>query len=226
MIAETNAGSVRWLSAFEFQPWSARGIRRGDMKDIILPIRGYSVKELKERKEAQEAEAFLQDEKKLKSSENEETSEQNASEAGLSFEQATMLGDSHVQEDFVTASSGIYSDENSTAIELMDVASSALDENVLPELVSQELEAMKSFPVDKDKETENIFTEYGTDLSSIGDDSTYSKTLTVEKTGADFDESIEGDFDAERPLTLKEFERETAEIIAAAEKEMLETEGT
>jgi len=196
------------------------------MKDIILPIRGYSVKELKERKEAQEAEAFLQDEKKLKSSENEETSEQNASEAGLSFEQATMLGDSHVQEDFVTASSGIYSDENSTAIELMDVASSALDENVLPELVSQELEAMKSFPVDKDKETENIFTEYGTDLSSIGDDSTYSKTLTVEKTGADFDESIEGDFDAERPLTLKEFERETAEIIAAAEKEMLETEGT
>lgn len=193
------------------------------MKDIILPIRGYSVKELKERKEAQEAEAFLQDEKKLKSSESEETSEQSAPEAGVSFEQATMLGNSLVQEDFVTTTSGIYSDENSTAIELRDVASSALDENVLPELVSQELEAMKSFPVEKDKEKEKIFTEYGTDLSSIGDG---SETLSIEDNGANFDEAIEEDFDAERPLTLKEFERETAEIIAAAEKEMLETEGT
>jgi hypothetical protein len=58
LIAETNAGSVRWMNGLETMPVSNQRIRDGDLDDFILPVRGYSLDELavmeKERKERQE----------------------------------------------------------------------------------------------------------------------------------------------------------------------------
>ena len=56
LIAETNAGSVRWLNSFQQQPWSKQLLKDGEMYDSMLPVRGYSVEELMERKAHEEAE--------------------------------------------------------------------------------------------------------------------------------------------------------------------------
>eukprot|EP00978_Attheya_sp_CCMP212_P030371 scaffold111422_cov53-Attheya_sp.AAC.5 len=56
LIAESNAGSVRWLYSFEQQPFSSQKLRDGEMFDYLLPLRGYSVEEFNEMKEREEAE--------------------------------------------------------------------------------------------------------------------------------------------------------------------------
>ena len=60
LIAETNAGSVRWMNAFEEMPFSAQRLRDGELYDYLLPVRGYSVEEL-----AQMEEDKIQREKEL-----------------------------------------------------------------------------------------------------------------------------------------------------------------
>eukprot|EP00587_Corethron_hystrix_P001577 CAMPEP_0113328384 /NCGR_PEP_ID=MMETSP0010_2-20120614/19989_1 /TAXON_ID=216773 ORGANISM="Corethron hystrix, Strain 308" /NCGR_SAMPLE_ID=MMETSP0010_2 /ASSEMBLY_ACC=CAM_ASM_000155 /LENGTH=1182 /DNA_ID=CAMNT_0000189705 /DNA_START=372 /DNA_END=3919 /DNA_ORIENTATION=- /assembly_acc=CAM_ASM_000155 len=49
LIAETNAGSVRWMNGFDQLPFSAAKVKKGDLSDYILPISGYSVSELEEQ---------------------------------------------------------------------------------------------------------------------------------------------------------------------------------
>ncbi|KAL3787940.1 hypothetical protein ACHAWO_001089 [Cyclotella atomus] len=70
LIAETNAGSVRWLNSFQQQPWSRQLLKDGEMYDSLLPLRGYSVEELMEKKAQEEAEKEEHDrflrEKRLK----------------------------------------------------------------------------------------------------------------------------------------------------------------
>ena len=56
LIAETNAGSVRWLNSFQQQPWSKQLLNAGEMYDSMLPVRGYSVEEVAEMKAREEAE--------------------------------------------------------------------------------------------------------------------------------------------------------------------------
>jgi hypothetical protein len=51
LIAETNAGSVRWLYGFEEMPFSSQRLRDGELYDYLLPVRGYSVEELAEMEE-------------------------------------------------------------------------------------------------------------------------------------------------------------------------------
>lgn len=53
LIAETNAGSVRWMNSFAQQPWSRQRLKDGELYDSILPPKGYSTEEVIE-KEAQE----------------------------------------------------------------------------------------------------------------------------------------------------------------------------
>ena len=48
LIAETNAGSVRWLNGLNLMPVSAHKFQNADLSDVLLPVRGYSVDELKE----------------------------------------------------------------------------------------------------------------------------------------------------------------------------------
>jgi hypothetical protein len=51
LIAETNAGSVRWMNAFEEMPFSAKKLQDGELYDSLLPVRGYSVDELMKMEE-------------------------------------------------------------------------------------------------------------------------------------------------------------------------------
>jgi len=63
LVAETNAGSVRWLNGFEFQPFSSKGIQTGEMEDELLPIQGYSLEQMEKRKEMDEMRKFAEEEK-------------------------------------------------------------------------------------------------------------------------------------------------------------------
>lgn len=60
LIAETNAGSVRWMYGFEEMPFSQEKLREGELYDYLLPVRGYSLEELTQMEEEK-----LQREKEL-----------------------------------------------------------------------------------------------------------------------------------------------------------------
>jgi len=75
LIAETNAGSVRWMNSFHAQPWNKQQLDDGELYDSILPPTGYSVKDLaemeaQEEKERQERE--LAKKEKLREKEEKE----------------------------------------------------------------------------------------------------------------------------------------------------------
>lgn len=61
LIAETNAGSVRWINGLEEYPVGYDSVSDGDLSEYLLPIRGYTVEEVeareieKVRKEEEEA---------------------------------------------------------------------------------------------------------------------------------------------------------------------------
>jgi len=56
LIAETNAGSVRWMNSFQQQPWNRQSLNDGELYDSLLPLRGYSVEDLAERETQEENE--------------------------------------------------------------------------------------------------------------------------------------------------------------------------
>ena len=49
LVAETNAGSLRWMYGFEDQPFDSDRLREGEISDLILPAKGYSTAVLLER---------------------------------------------------------------------------------------------------------------------------------------------------------------------------------
>jgi len=51
LIAETNAGSVRWLNGLAEKPFAFEKIQNGDTLDYRLPLRGFTVEETDEREE-------------------------------------------------------------------------------------------------------------------------------------------------------------------------------
>lgn len=73
LIAETNAGSIRWMHGLDQMPISYQKIKDGDLSDALLPVRGYSVeelnlmmeekKQLQEQREREEAERLAAEEK-------------------------------------------------------------------------------------------------------------------------------------------------------------------
>ncbi|KAL7555206.1 hypothetical protein ACHAWF_018849 [Thalassiosira exigua] len=56
LIAETNAGSIRWLNSFQQQPWNRQLLNDGELYDSLLPLRGYSVEDLEEMRAEEERE--------------------------------------------------------------------------------------------------------------------------------------------------------------------------
>jgi hypothetical protein len=48
LIAETNAGSIRWMHGLEQMPVSSQRIKDGELSDYLLPVRGYTVEELEQ----------------------------------------------------------------------------------------------------------------------------------------------------------------------------------
>jgi hypothetical protein len=65
LIAETNAGSIRWLYGFEELPFSAQRLNDGELYEYLLPVRGYSVEELDQMEEEKiEREKQLEEQRK------------------------------------------------------------------------------------------------------------------------------------------------------------------
>jgi len=83
LIAETNAGSVRWLNGFMESPLPSQGILDGDIKESLLPVRGYSVEELKRR----EAEKLQKEQEMKEQREREEAEHAAAAAAALVAEE-------------------------------------------------------------------------------------------------------------------------------------------
>lgn len=46
LIAETNAGSIRWMNGLSQMPVAAYKFKNSEMSDLLLPVRGYTVDEL------------------------------------------------------------------------------------------------------------------------------------------------------------------------------------
>jgi hypothetical protein len=83
LIAETNAGSVRWMNSFQQQPWNRQSLLDGELSNLILPLRGYSTeylaeKQVQEERERQEREGALREKRR-----NEEERERQRAEALL-----------------------------------------------------------------------------------------------------------------------------------------------
>jgi len=56
LVAETNAGSVRWLRGVAEVPFNKDKLKEGEMKEYLLPLRGYSVEKLMEMEEEERLE--------------------------------------------------------------------------------------------------------------------------------------------------------------------------
>ena len=88
LIAETNAGSVRWLYGFEELPYSAQRVNDGEMYDYLLPVRGYSVEELAQMEEERiEREKQLEEQRKREEEEAAERLRKEAEEAAAAAQE-------------------------------------------------------------------------------------------------------------------------------------------
>ncbi|KAL3920854.1 MAG: hypothetical protein SGILL_003049 [Bacillariaceae sp.] len=94
LIAETNAGSVRWLYGFEEMPYSAQRVNDGEMYDYLLPVRGYSVEELAQMEEERiEREKQLEEQRKREEEEAAERLRKEAEEIAEQEEEAEEADD-------------------------------------------------------------------------------------------------------------------------------------
>ncbi len=75
LIAESNAGSVRWMNGLAEIPYSVDSLQKGEMLEYQLPLRGWTVEQTAEREE----QARLEQERV----EKEEAEKKLAEEAGL-----------------------------------------------------------------------------------------------------------------------------------------------
>lgn len=95
LIAETNAGSVRWMYGFEEMPFNAEQIKRGDLKDSLLPVRGYTVEDLaqmeEERIRKEEQRQKEEEERLLQQTEAESEEEVALVEESFAAEDATNI---------------------------------------------------------------------------------------------------------------------------------------
>lgn len=71
LIAETNAGSVRWLNGLAEKPFAYAKLADGDILDYQLPLRGFTIEETEKREE----EALLKEARLLEEEEEEKQNE-------------------------------------------------------------------------------------------------------------------------------------------------------
>jgi hypothetical protein len=81
LIAETNAGSVRWMNGLNQFPLSSQRIKDGELSDYLLPLRGYTIEEL----------AQMEEEKQRKERELQERREREEEERRKAFEEEKRL---------------------------------------------------------------------------------------------------------------------------------------
>ncbi len=133
LIAETNAGSIRWLYGFEELPFSAQRLNDGELYEYLLPVRGYSVEELDEmERERVEREKQLEEQRKREDEEEAERLREEAEEAELKElemdEEESILAEA---EDSVEMDA---MEENATIAESME-ALEALERKVDPSTI-------------------------------------------------------------------------------------------
>lgn len=91
LIAETNAGSVRWMYGFEEMPFSQQKLRDGELYDYLLPVRGYTVDELTQMEEEKRVREREMEEQRIK--EEQERLQREAEEAAAKAAQDDKMTD-------------------------------------------------------------------------------------------------------------------------------------
>lgn len=66
LIAETNAGSVRWMNGLDKFPIPSNLIQDGNLSNYILPLRGYSVEEIEQQQQRRQQQATSNNPKQRK----------------------------------------------------------------------------------------------------------------------------------------------------------------
>ena len=61
LIAESNAGSVRWMNGLAEVPYSVDRVKDGDLLEYQLPLRGWTIEQTTEREEAARVDQALKD---------------------------------------------------------------------------------------------------------------------------------------------------------------------
>jgi len=226
LIAETNAGSIRWMNGFEFQPWSAEMIRTGEMDALFRPTRGYSVKDLEAKEEAAELERLRQEEEQ---------------EAMLD-EESNALAEQDVETESIESDSDDTEDDSTLIVQArkgMSDLRNLMSEIVVNNTINGSEKSGETVNGSKESagpEEGSIISE-GSSLEHLTDSSRCSDE-SPEDGNADEDvlpqivveEAVEEEGVAEEeeevigPITAEDYAKETAEIIAAAEREAMETE--
>lgn len=79
LIAESNAGSVRWMNGLAEVPYNVEKVKNGELLEYQLPLRGWTIEQTIERELAKEEAARIA----LEQKEAEEAEKKLAEEAGL-----------------------------------------------------------------------------------------------------------------------------------------------
>jgi len=124
LIAETNAGSIRWLYGFEELPFSAQRLNEGELYEYLLPVRGYSVEELDEmERERIEREQQLEEQRKREDEEAAAAAE--AERLKKELEEDEQIDVDQGDEDIKTSEDDVSvetdtSEKNATVLELVE----------------------------------------------------------------------------------------------------------
>eukprot|EP00536_Pseudo-nitzschia_multiseries_P006380 jgi/Psemu1/324327/estExt_fgenesh1_pg.C_1340022 len=94
LIAETNAGSIRWLYGFEELPYSPQRLKDGELYEYLLPVRGYSVEELDQMEKEQ-----IKREKQLEEQRKREEEEAAAAEEERLRKEAEEILEADIEEE-------------------------------------------------------------------------------------------------------------------------------
>jgi len=140
LIAETNAGSVRWMYGFEEMPFSQQKLQDGELYDYLLPVRGYSLEEL-----AQMEEEKLKREKEMEEQRIREEEERLQREAEEEAQAAEQGDDGSKEEKAETLDDELPVDGNQTNGEDPGQSSEAVEEH-------------EEAPVAVDRQVHKIFT--------------------------------------------------------------------
>ena len=136
LIAETNAGSVRWLLGFEEMPFNAERLQDGEMYDYLLPVRGYTVEEVaimeeeklqkeaeKEKKRQRKEEERLKEEDQLEEASDAERGHGVEGDNELNEGNANEMNETQVEHNLVVSTIG--NETTTYAIEMNKSASIA-----------------------------------------------------------------------------------------------------
>lgn len=162
LIAETNAGSVRWWFGFEEMPFNGQLLRDGELYDSLLPVRGYSVQDLAEMEEERIKQEKLKEEEEQREEEERLKREEKEKEEMLNEQKEEL-------EEPLTLEQEVISESNETIVSdgIDDVAIPIMDKTVSNETVPMdELEEdFEDLDLSTDKDVHRVVTLGGNPVS-------------------------------------------------------------